>query len=226
MMAPFTPFMAEELYQKMTGSGESVHLLDFPTEMEIDEQVLEDMVFTRDVIEAGLALRADRNNKYGQIKVRQPLSELKYHGKQLNTFYESVISEEVNVKKVIYDKQGNFQNRFDGRVSILNQKRFNLKTQSQVYLNKEIDDKLKAEGQAREIIRVVQNARKDAGLNIDDRIKLSLQSESKELQKVVQVFAELIKAETLATELVAKAEQYTTEAEIDGEVLAVSLAKA
>src|SRR5690606_25786560 len=101
-IAPFVPFMAEELYRKLTG-GESVHLTDWPEVGHVNELVLERMAHTREIIEQGLALRMQKSDTEVQIKVRQPLSTLTYRGEQLDEFYESIIAEEVNVKTVAYE---------------------------------------------------------------------------------------------------------------------------
>jgi len=69
VMAPFTPFLAEELYQKLTG-GESVHLRDWPMVGHINELILQEMADIRLGIEQGLSKRAA-----AKIKVRQPLQE-------------------------------------------------------------------------------------------------------------------------------------------------------
>ena len=73
LLAPFTPFLAEELYRNLTG-GESVHLLDWPTSGAVDETVLSAMSRTRRVIEQGLALRMVKSETETQVKVRQPLA--------------------------------------------------------------------------------------------------------------------------------------------------------
>ena len=148
ILAPFAPFMAEELYQKMTGSGESVHLLDWPEAGVIDTEVIEEMARTREIITEGLALRMQKSDTEEQVKVRQPLSELTYGGDELGEFYEGIIADEVNVKKVIHGDA--------------------------TKLNKTLNDELIAEGFTRELIRAVQAARKKAELNVDDHIKLSV----------------------------------------------------
>src|SRR5205085_2261326 len=70
VMAPFTPFLAEELYRQLTG-GESVHLLDWPVAGHLDELLIRDMRLVREAITSGLALRAQAG-----IKVRQPLAKV------------------------------------------------------------------------------------------------------------------------------------------------------
>ncbi len=92
IMAPFTPFLAEELYRKMT-EGESVHLLDWPLAGNIDKTVIAHMSLARESITEGLALRS----KAG-IKVRQPLNSVTVLGAPDE--YKSIISEELNVKNV------------------------------------------------------------------------------------------------------------------------------
>ena len=151
LLAPFTPFLSEELYQKMTGKNESVHLLDWPEAGVIDTEILEQMSRTRQIITDALALRMQKSDTEDQIKIRQPLSELIYAGEKLSDFYEQIIAEEVNVKSV--------------------------KNGKTLKLDKTLTKELKEEGKAREIIRAVQSARKHAGLSVDDKIKLSLSCE-------------------------------------------------
>ena len=148
LLAPFTPFLAEELYHNMTGNDDSVHLLDWPEAGSIDNEVLDKMSRTRQIITDALALRMQKSDTEDQIKIRQPLSKLTYDGDKLDDFYEQIIAEEVNVKQV------------------RNAKKFTL--------DKTLTPELLEEGRAREIIRAVQAARKHAGLRQDDEIKLSL----------------------------------------------------
>jgi isoleucyl-tRNA synthetase len=148
ILAPFTPFLAEELYQKMTGKNDSVHLLDWPEAGDIDTEILDQMSRTRQIITDALALRMRKSDSEEQIKVRQPLASLTYDGDKLDDFYEDIIAEEVNVK------------------SVKNGKGF--------ALDKTLTDELKREGYARDLVRAIQSARKHAGLKMDDRIKLSL----------------------------------------------------
>jgi isoleucyl-tRNA synthetase len=207
ILAPFTPFLAEELYQKLVG-GESVHLLDWPKQGEIDQKVLDEMARTREIIEKGLALRMDREDEFGQIKVRQPLSKLTYGCDKLDEFYERIIVDEVNVKRV-----KNVQEHKDPNIH-----------DSHVYLDKTITPELKREGQAREIIRLVQNARKDAGLNVDDRIVVNITTTDKELEQAIAEHRDTIAAEILATKFAAN-DGYQTSAKIDDMELTVQLKK-
>jgi isoleucyl-tRNA synthetase len=225
VLAPFTPFLAEELYQKLVG-GESVHLLDWPKQGEIDQRVLDEMARTREIIEKGLALRMDREDEFGQIKVRQPLSKLTYDGDKLDEFYEQIIADEVNVKAVIasaakqsskkdLDRHADKSPRDDGG-EVVNTHGCH------VCLDKTITPELKREGRAREVIRLVQNARKDAGLNVDDRIVVNITTDDKELQQAIDEHHDTIATEVLATEF-ATNDGYQTSAKIDGIELTVQL---
>ncbi|MBR3115844.1 isoleucine--tRNA ligase [Candidatus Saccharibacteria bacterium] len=151
ILAPFTPFLSEELYQKITGSTDSVHLLDWPATGEIDVKVLDDMARTRQIITDALALRMQKSDTEEQIKIRQPLSKLTYDGDKLGDFYEQIIADEVNVKTIENGKA--------------------------LTLDKTLTEELREEGRARELIRAIQAARKHAGLRQDDQIKLSLSIE-------------------------------------------------
>lgn len=95
VLAPFTPFLAEELYQKLTG-GESVHLLDWPKTGHINELVVKDMETVREYVNAGLSIRAKERQK-----VRQPLASVTVPSLGKFVDFEDILTEELNVKKVI-----------------------------------------------------------------------------------------------------------------------------
>ena len=201
ILAPFTPFLAEELYQKMTGAGvvnseipESVHLLDWPEAGVIDEAVLTKMAKTREIITAGLAERMKKTETEVQIKVRQPLAKLVYAGEKLDDFYEQIIMEEVNVKSVEHG--------------------------GALALDKTLTPELLEEGKIRELIRFVQAARKKAGLNVDDRIRLMVSME------VPEAYREMLMNEVLAEELVKEGNfAYDEIVKVQGENIAISLEK-
>ena len=166
LMAPFTPFLAEELYQKLTGENKSIHLEMWPEAGEINQEVLDNMSRTRQIITDALSLRMQKSDTEEQIKVRQPLSSLVYPGEKLDDFYEQTIKDEVNVKKVSNGKE--------------------------LKLDKTLTKELREEGYARDLIRAIQSARKHAGLNMDDHIKLSLSVE------IPKAHYDLVKTEVLA----------------------------
>ncbi len=75
--------------------------------------------------------------------------------------------------------------------------------QTTVMLDKRITTELRQEGIARDVVRNVQNLRKDANLNIEDRIVLSLHSDAKEMLAAISAFHDYIARETLAVEVTA-----------------------
>ena len=201
ILAPFTPFLAEELYQKMTGEEldssvtESVHLLNWPEAGEIDQKVLEKMARTREIITEGLALRMNKSENEEQIKVRQPLAEYIYEGEPLDEYYEQIIADEVNVKSV--------------------------RAGEKAYLDKHLTEELLEEGFIRELIRFVQAARKKAGLEVDDRIKLSIDTE------ISEDWQDVLKADVLAVELGRDNNyQYDEVVKVNGKNITISLEKA
>ena len=201
ILAPFMPFLAEELYQKMTGAEfdssvtESVHLLNWPEAGEINQKVLEKMARTREIITEGLALRMNKSETEEQIKVRQPLAEYVYEGEPLDEYYEQIIADEVNVKSVRAGEKS--------------------------YLDKHLTEELLEEGFIRELIRFVQAARKKAGLEVDDRIKLSIDTE------ISEDWQDTLKAEVLAVELGRENNyQYDEVVKVNGKNITISLEKA
>ncbi len=98
LIAPITPFIAEELYRNLTG-GESVHLTDYPkcNQKMIDEHVENRMDLVRNLISVGRYVREET-----KIKVRQPLSEALIDGKNRDLIADLVplIAEELNIKEV------------------------------------------------------------------------------------------------------------------------------
>jgi isoleucyl-tRNA synthetase len=99
VLAPFTPFLAEELYQKLTG-GESVHLQDWLPAGHVSELVVKDMEEVRDYVTQGLSLRAA-----ARLKVRQPLASVTVPrlGEFVN--FEEILKDELNVKAVRIGKE-------------------------------------------------------------------------------------------------------------------------
>ena len=219
VLAPFTPFLAEELYQHLTG-GESVHLLDWPTDNPVDERVLADMRRTRELIAGGLALRMGRTDDYGQIKIRQPLSYASYTGERLGSYYEKIMQEELNVKRVSW-----VEDLAKYQVSgVVNE----AEAEAWLELDKHLTPELEAEGLSREVIRVVQKARKDAGLSVDDRILLTLSTDDTKLNSAIDTWSDSIMAETLTTASLAEDQpaEYTTTVKVAGSALKLELAKA
>ena len=91
-----------------------------------------------------------------------------------------------------------------------------------VALNLELDDELRREGFAREVVHAVQAARKDAGLDVEDRIALTLGGDG-ELLEAARAHEEYVSRETLATSLVIDGHEGGASAEIEGRRLLIAV---
>jgi isoleucyl-tRNA synthetase len=157
LMAPSMPFVAEYVYQKMkTDDGsESVHLEKWPVinEAKIASRALELMRVVREVISSGL----EERNKIN-IKVRQPLRQVLVKDTRLEgeAAYIELVKEELNVKEVVMNPE----------LSVA------------VELDTTITPELKEEGDVRELIRAIQEKRKEANLVPTDSIVVSVTASS------------------------------------------------
>lgn len=177
IIAPFMPFMAEYVYREAAGKKESVHLEDWPKldvrlKIKDSEKILENMEMTRKIVELGHGMRSE-----AKIKVRQPLHELRITNYELADEYAELIKDELNVKKVAY-KKGN---------------------KLTVELDTEITEDLKLEGGARELIRQINNIRKDSGFTIQDRVNVYYAGD---IEEIVQKFHKEIQESTLSEKII------------------------
>ncbi|MGH2905058.1 MAG: class I tRNA ligase family protein [Solirubrobacteraceae bacterium] len=292
MLAPFCPFIADEIYDNLDGELASVHLCDFPTPREIGERDVEleqSMALARETVRLGLGARGK-----AKVKVRQPLSEAVVvadtRERAAIERLVDVVREELNVRKVrfvaaaeelsSYELKANYRSlgpifgsempraaqaiaaldaghvartlRDGGTVGIsVGGREHSLRDGDVVLtmnppegysverdgahavaLDLEIDESLREEGRAREIVHAVQNARKSAGLVVEDRIALTL-SGGPALIAAATAHRDQIAGETLAVELEitpgapppgsAAAMNHSGQAEIDGLPLSISL---
>jgi len=248
IIAPFTPFVSEEIYRNLT-KEESVHLTRYPKpdKEARDPKLMQEMFTAKTIVSLGLASRA--KNK---IKVRQPLAKVQvalgdqYDKKVLDDQIE-IIKEELNVKelelidnpkdlaetiarpnakllgpkygkdvqKIIMEaKEGKFKKLDNGNIKVLD---FELTPDEMeiAYIGKEgtdveteegilvaldtkITPELMLEGQARDLVRQIQEMRKSAEYNVDDRIQVAIINAPDGL---IDKFGDYIKAETLATSI-------------------------
>lgn len=193
-MAIVTPFIAEELYQKVKFVEKkqakiSVHLADFPLadKKRINKRLEEKMAKIRSVVALGLKIRV----KAG-IKVRQPLAELKVKNIKLEKEFVELLREELNVRKI-----SNFKDKKELNDRWLKDEEDGLG----VVLNTEITPELQKQGLAREVIRQIQEMRKDAKYKMRDKIIVRWSSESPEIETVFDEFGELIKKETVTEDI-------------------------
>lgn len=209
LLAPWAPFISDDLWRQLikgTKEQGSVHLTDWPKPDKASIKVLEEMRMVRELIADGLAQRAA-----AKIKVRQPLSAAKIYspwgwGDEAKR-YADIVAEELNVKDVKW-----------------------LHSQSptihSIEIATDITLELKQEGIMRELVRVIQNARKNAGLKVDDRIKLRIDSEAAEITEAVTKFKDIIFAETLATGELSGAGDHVETVKIEAQEAKISLSKA
>ena len=203
VMAPFTPFLAEELYIKLTAE-ESVHLQTWPLSGHVNKIVVDEMAVIRELITMGLAQRAENG-----LKVRQPLGKarltapLRTSGVQKDELL-AIITEELNVKSL----------------DIHDAKDINIE------LDTKITPELAREGLSREIIRHIQNLRKDSGLNVEDRIWLGISSDDPVVGQSVCEFLTKISSDVLSKgELTDRDGSFSKALSVDGHQLAIFIKK-
>ncbi len=187
LLAPLTPFFAESVYNRVGGSLESVHLESWPTVHQLAGNLVEAMRKVRSLVEAGHALR-----EQAKIRVRQPLGQFVMTGTTLEPGLAKILQEELNVKEVIAAKI-----LPTGRDWI----RQELSPESGVALDTTITDELRYEGWVRELIRAVNDVRKQAKLTPQDRVPIFVFAESETVKGVFQHNAEAITKEVRASKL-------------------------
>ncbi len=297
LLAPFCPFLADEIYDNLDGEHESVHLCDFPAGAQLpvrDRELEEAMAIARETVRLGLAARGQ-----AKIKVRQPLREavVVAQGRERAAIERlaAVVREELNVKRVRfvagaqelgrYEVKANYRRlgplfgremplaaqaiaalepaqvaqalqadegdstglgiavggrehtlvREDLIVTMRAPEGYTVEREGAhaVALDLAIDEQLRCEGWAREIVHAVQGARKQAGLAVEDRIELRLAG-AQPLLDAAREYADPIAAETLAVRCTIGEQlgaqetltgEYRAQAEIDGLPLTIALAR-
>jgi len=182
-LAPFTPFLAEALWQKITGfnckyDDKSVHLLNWPTDLPVDEAVLAEMAAVREIAELALAQRDAAG-----LKIRQALSSLTVKGPAdrlslISSAGLDILADELNVKHIITEAH----NTLDWEVS----------------LDTTLTPELMREGLARELVRHVNLLRKESGLSLSDRTIIYWQATSPLAKLTLDEWAGTITKETLS----------------------------
>jgi isoleucyl-tRNA synthetase len=169
IMAPFAPFFAEYVWQKLKleNEEESVHLSNWPTSNAIDHKIIKDMEEVRVVVTQGLELR----QKAG-IKIRQPLQSLSIQEQGLEVYFD-IIKDELNIKEIL---------------------------SGELALDTYISPELKTEGIARELMRAIQDMRKQKGLKPEDVIELVIGT-TEQGKEVINKFENDIKKTVGALEI-------------------------
>lgn len=207
-IAPFMPFIAEDLWQKINHfdfkeADKSVHLESWPVFSWVGhEEVLEKMDLVRRIVELGLAKRDEV-----QIKVRQVLQSASIKGsvnRKLEEDYQDLIKEELNVKELKYLES-------DEDLSI--------------DLDTEISPALRREGLRRDLIRFINMLRKKQGLSINDQAQVFIYPSSQDLLDLLKVEGEIIKKETLSENISFKELKEAEEFKLGEEKIVLSIEK-
>jgi isoleucyl-tRNA synthetase len=284
LLAPFTPFVADEIHGNLTGDGDSVHLCDFP----VADRALENGELEAGVeaamraIELGRAARAQ-----AKVKMRQPLAKAVIVATDVERAVIERLSElvmaELNVKElefvseegelVRYAVKPNYRAlgpRFGASMpqvaaaiealdpdhvseSVRGERRIGInvggaehplepddftmvmqplegyEVESEsgraVALQLELDDELRREGLAREVVHAVQAARKQAGLEVSDRIALVLGGDD-QVVEAARAHEDYVAGETLATSVAYEEDSSATVVRIEGSELQISVTRA
>jgi isoleucyl-tRNA synthetase len=182
LLAPFVPFLSEDIYQTLKKNlfsdskhfKASVHLENWPKEAKItqkEQAIFSKIATLQDIIALSLRARKEAN-----IKVRQPLEVIQVNLASFDPELTKIIQQKINVKKVIFNKNIKKKEGW-----LLDQEN-NLK----VLLKTDISDNLKKEGLLREIVRHIQRLRKKADLKPEDKILLTYQGTDNQLIDIIQ----------------------------------------
>ena len=284
LLAPFCPFIADEIYDNLDGSEPSVHLCDFPVPGDrARERALEQaMAVARETVRLGLAARGQ-----SKLKIRQPLraAVVVATGRERESIKQmaEIVREELNVKELRFvseaDELGeveikpNYRTlgpRFGKQMPLVaaavsgldaahaaaalrngqsvaisvggadhelgaEDLLFSMKPlegyqveregSHAVALDLRVDDELRIEGWAREIVHAIQAARREAGLDVSDRIVLTLDGDE-DLVGAARAHETYVAGETLATQVSYESLDGVPPVMIDGRELKVGVALA
>jgi isoleucyl-tRNA synthetase len=282
LLAPFVPFVADEIFDNLDGSEPSVHLCDWPEPEPRDEELEAAMAIARETVRLGLAARGA-----AKLKVRQPLREavVVAAGRERAAIERlaDVVREELNVKVLrfvaeaaelgSYTLRPNYRTlgpRFgrtmpqvaaavaaldpahvadalragesvgvfidghdhelradDLQLAMAPLEGYQLEREGShaVALDLTLDDELRREGLAREVVHAVQNARRIAGLEISDRIVLRLGGDE-ELLAAARKHEVYVSGEVLAVQVHYDGNGTGDSASIEGRELRISVARA
>ncbi|MGH9200218.1 MAG: isoleucine--tRNA ligase, partial [Vicinamibacterales bacterium] len=213
LLAPFTPFVADELWDNLVCSvdqaaPDSVHLADWPSfdTSLIDEDLRTQMTAARRVVGLGLQAR-----EQAKVKVRQPLARVVVTGATVEPALIAMVAEELNVKYIAHGEaqSGTFATASEGETT--------------VHLDTTITPDLQAEGDARELVRGIQNLRKSSGFQVSDRITVFMDA-PEEVWTQLAPHMDWIAAEVLAVSVERGIEEPATEVKLSGGPVSVHAA--
>jgi isoleucyl-tRNA synthetase len=282
LLAPFCPFLADEVYDNLDGSEPSVHLCDFPEPGERDLALEEGMAVARETVRLGLGARGG-----AKVKVRQPLAEAVVvasdREREAIARFEALVREELNVRSLRYVSAAEELGRYEVKpnyralgprfgsqmpqvaaaVAALNPAHvagalregrtvgvaidghdhelaagdlqlvlapldgYQVEREGShaVALDLAVDDDLRREGLAREVVHAVQGARKAAGLAVEDRIALTLAGDQ-ELLGAARAHEPYVTGETLAASIAYDGAEGARSVTIDGRELHIGVQRA
>jgi isoleucyl-tRNA synthetase len=285
LLAPFCPFIADEIYDNLDGSELSVHLCDWPDADAVaprDPELEADMATARAAVALGLSARSQ-----AKIKLRQPLAEAVVvaagRERQAIERLAEIVRDELNVKRLRFvaeaDELGSYEvvpnyrtlgPRFGknmpqaaaaiealdapgvatalredrpvavsvaGHDHLLSADDLELRMQPldgyqleregghAVALDLHVDESLRREGLAREVVRAIQLARQGAGLEVSDRIDLALGGDD-QLLEAAREHEVFVSGETLAVSVRYDLDATTDPTTIEGRTLYSSIAQA
>jgi len=219
LIAPMMPFLGEEIYQNLVvslclGGKESVHLEDYPecNSKSINTKLEEKMEFARKFVEMGLNIR----NVKG-IKVRQPLSKFcaLIEKQSIPIEIQDILAEELNIKQFeindIFKKPIEITDKIKGK---------NIK----LVIDIEINEDLKSEGLAREILRKIQVLRKESGLSIENNIVINYYTDEQRLKDIINNDIVITGAKVVEINEVSK-ERLLSKIDLEGSVIWLSINK-
>jgi len=165
LYAPFAPFFSELVHHNLVDDQTSIHLTDWPEvhETSINSELEQEMAVVEKIVEKGRSLRRDK-----QLKLRHPLASVEVKLEQELKYQEQLsvlLRNELNVKKVIWEVGAD---------------------ELEVDYDFVLTDELKAEAEARDLIREISNLRRKAKLKIDDQAVVSLPDWPEEWQAEIE----------------------------------------
>jgi len=167
ILSPFMPFVTEEIFTNLTGK-ESVYLENWPEFKEkVNEDLINDMKLVREITEIG-----HRKRKELSIKVRQPLAQIEVTLIKTSQFkieknlkdYSKLLSQELNVKKIVFNEGKDLDVAYDTKLT----------------------EELKLEGEARDVLRAIQEQRKKMGIKQDEKVNLVIPERLKNFQEMIK----------------------------------------
>lgn len=199
IIAPIIPFLADEIYLQLEGGKESVHLEEYP---KIDpdfidnkKNILAEIEYLKEIVTLALNKRSENG-----IKVRQPLQKLTLKNRNLEKEeLIEIIKGEVNVKFVA----------------------FNSSLEADIDLDIEITEELKNEGILREVMREIQQLRKDLKLLPKDNIRVYFASNDQFLKILITDQSKFLKEESNIEQIIEEEKKKTK----DGEAKEIKIGK-